>query len=242
MDKSARRGYNPNDEKDFTGNDLKKLSTAATDFHWLLNRGYPVKAASIFVGNRFQLTERQRMAMVRAVSGEESIRLRLAKELPADALRGGEVHIDGFNTIITLEVALSGSPVLVCMDGVVRDLAGVRGSYRIIDKTAAAVCLILKELKDFCIARAYFYLDAPVSNSGRLKALIGEIAEECRVNASVKVINSVDRTLSSMQNVITSDAIILERCKSWFNLNAGIIDKLPSLFKPVLYDGKCIVI
>ena len=39
------------------------------------------------------------------------------------------VHIDGFNTIITLEVALSGSHVFCCRDDVLRDLAGLRGTH-----------------------------------------------------------------------------------------------------------------
>lgn len=56
------------------------------------------------------------------------------------------VHIDGFNSVITLEVALSGSPVFVCRDGTIRDLAGLRGTYRIIDKTEDAIELILQKL------------------------------------------------------------------------------------------------
>lgn len=52
------------------------------------------------------------------------------------------VHIDGFNTVITLEVALSGSPVFYCRDGALRDLAGLRGTYRVIDKTQEAIELL----------------------------------------------------------------------------------------------------
>jgi hypothetical protein len=61
----------------------------------------------------------------------------------------GTVLIDGFNTFITLEVALSGSLVLQCADGTLRDLAGLHGSFRIVDKTVAAVDLVLKALGDF---------------------------------------------------------------------------------------------
>lgn len=33
----------------------------------------------------------------------------------------------------------------------------------------------------------------------------------------------MDVTLENLENVITSDAIILDKCKSWFNLNSRII-------------------
>ena len=46
--------------------------------------------------------------------------------------------VDGFNLIITIEVALSGGLVLDCADGTVRDLAGLRGSYHPVDETDGA--------------------------------------------------------------------------------------------------------
>lgn len=66
----------------------------------------------------------------------------------------------------------------MCMDGTYRDLAGLRGTYRLIDKTDAAIRLILSELQRLSVNRAVFWLDAPVSNSGRLKTRIAEIAEK----------------------------------------------------------------
>ena len=40
----------------------------------------------------------------------------------------------------------------------------------------------------------------------------------------VENINNVDSILETLDNVITSDAIILDKCKSWLNLNKKIID------------------
>ena len=40
-----------------------------------------------------------------------------------------------------------------------------------------------------------------------------------------EVIHNVDVTLENLENVITSDAIILDKCKSWFNLNSRIISE-----------------
>jgi len=47
--------------------------------------------------------------------------------------------IDGFNTIITLEVMLCGGILFECMDGTIRDLAALRGTYRIIPQTEDAI-------------------------------------------------------------------------------------------------------
>ncbi len=101
--------------------------------------------------------------------------------------------MDGFNTVITLEVALSDSLLLTGMDSTIRDLAGLRGTYRIVDKTVTAVELLLEKA------------------AGRALEVQAELHP------------SVDGLLSRMENVVTSDAIILDKCKSWYNLNRPLI-------------------
>ncbi len=169
------------------------------------------------------LSERQRLALLRAVSSEESIKMRKNKEMKSIPPEG-VVNIDGFNTIITLEVALSDSLLLKCMDGTIRDLAALRGTYRLIDKTDTAIMLIGKILESNKADKAVFYLDAPVSNSGRLKQRIIELLNQFTFEVQVEVINNVDAVLEKLDNVITSDAIILDKCVSWINLNARIIE------------------
>lgn len=205
MSKIVKRGYLPNDEKDFSSESVQKLYKAGQNLYYLLNQGYNIKGASVFVGNHYLLSERQRLALTRAISPAKNIKLRTDKEVKGN-LEGSIVNIDGFNTIITLEVALSDSLLLKCMDGTIRDLAGLRGTYRLIDKTQIAIMLIGEMLEKNKVKKAIFYLDAPVSNSGKLN------------------INNVDTKLETTDNVITSDAIILDKCKSWINLNKKIIE------------------
>ncbi len=216
MPEVVARGYCPTDERDFSRH-LDALRRAGNDLFYLINRGYPIKSASEFVGNHYLLSERQRLALTRSVSPEESILARKAKELPA-LPEGSTVHIDGFNTIISLEIAFAGSTLLLCMDGTVRDLAGLRGNYRLIDKTDMAIRAVRSVLEREKAGVAHFYLDAPVSNSGRLKARIAEIMEASPVQADFSVINDVDRALYTKDQVVTGDAIILDQCRSWFNL------------------------
>jgi hypothetical protein len=150
--------------------------------------------------------------------------LEIPKEICINNINSKEVNIDGFNTIITLEVALSKSLTLNCMDNTIRDLAGLRGTYRIIDKTIIAINYILETLDEKKVNKAIVYLDEPVSNSGKLKELILHLSNSYKVNVNVMVIPGVDSALSSLDNVITTDAIILNKCNSWINLNKYIIN------------------
>lgn len=224
MAKIVRRGYVPGDEKEFGAKAMEKINAAANDIYYLLNRGYNMKSASVFTGNHYMLSERQRLALARMVSPEGQLRIRIAK--CKEVLEKGEtVYIDGFNTIITLEIALSGTTLLKCMDGTIRDLAGLRGTYSLIDKTSEAVHLIGNALEDMGIGRAVFYMDAPVSNTGRLAACIhGELAKY-PFETETEVINNVDSVLSGLGNVVTGDAIILDKCVSWINFARRIVDK-----------------
>lgn len=228
----SRRGYVPEDEKQFTGKQLELLKKAADEVQFLLDRGYDVKPVTTFVGNHYMFSERQRLALARSVSSREWIAKRDNKELFQKEREDfpDKVHIDGFNTVITLEVALSGSPVFLCRDGTIRDLAGLRGTYRIIDKTQEAVERILRQLDLLNIAEACFYLDAPVSNSGRLSGLIRQCAEKYEVSVEVQIIPDVDRVLERLEGVVSSDAIILNRCPSWLNMMPGIVEKIESVW------------
>lgn len=219
---TVARGYQPKDALEFGPKALPKLTAAARELSFLLDRGYDIKAASTFIGNHHLLSQRQRMALARITSPGAVVQNRLAKELsrPPEAL-----VLDGFNTIITLEVALSGSLLLMGMDGAIRDLAGLRGSYRIVDKTRQAVELLLARLAELEVRQATFYLDQQVSNSGRLRELLLAAGEGNFPRVGVELHPRVDSVLCQMSGVVTSDAIILDRCGSWYNLGRDIIQR-----------------
>lgn len=217
MSKIGKRGYVPEDERDFSVKSMEKLKKAAKDICYLMEQEYPIKSASVFVGNHYLLSERQRLALVRSISVQKQIAIRRQKEI-VSLEEGATLYIDGFNTIITLEVAFSGSPLFLCMDGTIRDLAGLRGTYRLIDKTELAVKSIAKVLLKHKVKKAVFYLDAPVSNSGRLAQLLREHYEGMPFTLEIEVIHQVDSVLQKLNHVVTSDAIILDHADSWFNL------------------------
>ncbi len=220
---NAKRGSVPEDEKNFSPSAQETLRTAAGHIDYLINNGYDLKQASVFVGNHFLLSERQRLAITRSLATKDQLKSRREKEKTDFA--GGEAWIDGFNTIITLEVLLSGSVLFLGMDGTIRDLAALRGTYRIIQETGAAIRIMLDTLREMHAASAHILLDEPVSNSGRLKALIAEIGENAPLPLDIRITRDVDRALWEKENVISSDSIVLDHCKSWVNLMARCVDK-----------------
>lgn len=219
----AKRGYVPEDDKNFSPDAISKMKIASRHVNYLINEGYDIKQATTFVGNHFILSERQRLAIARSLSTTEQLNNRKAKE--KTSAEGCELWIDGFNTIITLEVMFSNSILYRGMDGTIRDLAALRGTYKIIPETTDAVKLLFDVLSDMNAESVHILLDEPVSNSGRLKALIADIGENYNIKLDIKVLKDVDRTLYDKENVITSDAIILDHCKSWINVMEKCLEK-----------------
>lgn len=227
----VRRGFVPTDEKEFSEKSIEKLKEAQKDIFMLINRGYPIKSASTFVGNHYLLSERQRIAVVRATSDSMSLEERSEKE--KSVAEDETVYIDGFNIIITLEVALSHSTLIKCMDGTIRDLAGLRGTYKIIDKTDMALKMIGETLESMKVKKAVFYLDKPVSNSGRLKSKILDMLEKYDFEVECELVDNADRALEDKDNVISSDAIVIDKSRSWINLAKMILEKSSEEFKYV---------
>lgn len=234
MRKNVKRGYCQNDIIDFNEKNLIKLKKASEECLYLLDHDYKIKNATIFVGNHYLLSERQRLSIARSLCKTEDVTNR--KNKINKNTKGITVNIDGFNAIIPLETALSGSLILECMDGSIRDLADLKGTYQIIEKTELAVNLIIRKLKELNIEKANIYLDKPISNSGRLKSLIMDIAKKNKFNVNVELIDHVDQFLYEKENVITGDSVILNKCVSWINLYKMIIDEIDYVWKIKLIE------
>lgn len=221
----AKRGFVPEDAKNFSPQALEIMRTASRHVCYLINEGYDLKQSTTFVGNHYLLSERQRLAIMRSVATRAQIEKRQKKQVSITELHGKEVWIDGFNTIITLEVLLSDSILFSCMDGTIRDLAALRGTYRLIPETEAAIHMLFDILREAKVSRVNILLDQPVSNSGRLKTCLAEISEEYPFALDIQILREVDRELYGKENVITSDSIILDHCVSWINLTSECLKR-----------------
>ena len=223
MADSVKRGFVATDIRDFSSKSIETLKLASSDVSAIIDRGYPIKSVSTFVGNHYQLSERQRIAIVRAVSPTVDVKTRLDKL--KTHCEDETVYIDGLNVIITLETMLSETTLIKCMDNTLRDLCGLRGTYKLIDKTVTAIRLIGEELANLKVSKVMFYLDSPVSNTGRLSQRIYELLQGFPFEVEVELVPNADVILESKSNVITSDAIILNKCYSWINLVYSIVCK-----------------
>jgi hypothetical protein len=229
-DKRIHRGPHPDDEKLFAPGQIPNLRAAVADFSLLLTKGYADKSALKLVGDRFSLTERQRMAVMRNACSDQQLASRRQRELKITDIAGRPIMLDGYNVLITIEAAMSGGLIFKGRDGCCRDLASIHGTYRKVTETIPAVELIGNFLKDAAIPKSRWLLDSPVSNSGRLKTLIGDLARRNDWNWEIELLFSPDAVLTKTDlTVASSDSVVLDGCKSWLNLATEIINtNLPS--------------
>jgi len=223
-DEIYKRGFDPDDSRWFSPEALHLLAKAQDEVQWLLDRGYKPGPVIEFIGSHYQLSSRQRSALQRSSCTMVQYDRRKASLLPLEAAKDGCIFIDGFNLIILLETALSGSPVILGHDGVYRDLAGVRGSYGLIGETDTALELLGLCLTELMVPEAVFYLDRPVSNSGRLRNRILEYAQKWNIPVCVDLVPNADAILTGIGRIVTGDSIILDQCTGWFNLSKKIMD------------------
>ncbi len=218
------RGAHPEDRRLFADDRLPILRTAVDELSWLLTRAYSMKGALKLVGDKYALTDRQRLAVSRAACSDQSKMRRASTRVEAASAQGEELIIDGFNLIITIEAALGRGVLMLCRDGCIRDLSSVHGSYRSIDETNRAIELIGESLESLRPALVGWVLDRPISNSGRLAKRVRDVARENGWNWSVELAFNPDAEIAASNRIaISSDSNLLDRVVRWLNLNRFLI-------------------
>ncbi|HNC45414.1 MAG TPA: DUF434 domain-containing protein [Acidobacteriota bacterium] len=217
-DNRTHRGAHPEDHTLFAPDQLERLRLATLELSWLLSRGYQLNSSLKLVGDRHSLRERQRLALSRTACPDHLLQLRDAKQIPLEAVHNQVIVIDGFNLIITLEAALSRGVLLLCQDGCIRDLSSVHGSYRSVIETESAIAIVGQMLALVQPAQVIWYLDKPISNSGRLAQKIRTTAEENAWNWEVEVVFNPDRMIIESGTIaLSSDSLVLDGSFRWVN-------------------------
>jgi hypothetical protein len=227
-DTRKHRGPHPEDRQLFAADVWPRLREATRDLSWLLSRGYAAVSALKIVGDRYSLDARQRVAVSRCACGEGALAARQRHRMePADIGRRA-LWIDGYNALTTIEAALSGGVLLHARDGCYRDMASMHGTYRKVHETIPAIELLGAVLSEWRVANCRWLLDQPVSNSGRLKALMRRAAETHGWDWQIELVADPDRVLcdadSSAEIVATSDSQVLDRARGWLNLARIAVD------------------
>lgn len=229
-DRRQHRGAHPQDADLFGARHLPGLRAALADLHWLLDRGYVERSALKLVGDRHGLRQRQRTALLRCACTAAQARARREREVGPRALRRGRLWIDAYNVLITVEAALAGGVLLLGRDRCLRDLASLHGSFRRVQETLPALELLGAALAAWGVSEAAWYLDRPVSNSGRLAARMRELGAARGWPWHVHIVKSPDAVLRRTPDVAaTADSAILDRCGAWFNLARRVVaSRVPS--------------
>jgi len=219
-DRRAHRGPHPEDGHLFAPANWPRLRAAAADYCWLLDRGYAHDSALKLVGDRYNLTARQRTAVSRCCCSAAELAGRRSREVSAAQLAGKILWIDGYNVLTTIEAALAGGVILIGREGAYRDMASMHGSYRRVAETIPALSLLGRTLASLQAAECRWLLDKPVSNSGRLKGIIERVAAEEGRNWTVELADDPDRLMSEQAGgvVATADSVVLDHYVCWFNL------------------------
>jgi len=229
-DKRTHRGAHPADGRLFATAVIDDLRKAVADFSLLLSKGYAQKSALKLVGDRFSLTGRQRLAVMRSACSDEQLFARIQRRVDISALDGEMLAVDGYNLLITVEAALSGGVILLGRDGCYRDLASIHGTYRKVAETMPAIELVGEFLNETGIRQVLWLLDSPVSNSGRLKTLMDRLAAEHGWPWRAELAVSPDAVLKKTDSIVaSSDSVVLDACRRWVNLATEIVkQKIPA--------------
>src|SRR3972149_2180091 len=205
---------------------FKDLQKAAEDFRYLLNRGYPRKAALELVGNRYKLTFDERHLLHRGVFSDSDSESRRKKIISIKEVQNKDLAIDGHNVLITIEAGLSGRPLVLADDGFFRDISGLSGSFKKTEGTEEAVQLIIGVLKKWKPRKTLFLFDAPISMSGKLAEEIRDRLRQANLPGDAKAVKVPEKILIGFPGVIaTSDTAIINPSKKVLDLAGYIITK-----------------
>ena len=208
MPNQRNRGKNSNDDSLF-GSDIiqQKLKEASLQL----------------VGNKHRLNVIQQQAVRGMSASQQQIERRKSHDIAFDNLDNETIIIDGFNLLIILESVLSGAYVFKGLDEAYRDLSGVHGTYKRVQQTENVLLIVGNLLKKH---KVIWVFDKPVSNSGKLKTMFRETAEQHDFNWEIILDNNPDKVLAKSDHIVVSaDAWILDRAERWLNLGAYIIEQ-----------------
>lgn len=198
------------------------LLAAAADLRHLLGRGYPRTRCLGLVGDRHALDAAQRDLLNRGVFAPAQAARRRRRLLGAKDCAGQVVAVDGHNQLITLETALAGGRLLWADDGVVRDIARAARSHRPGPRTLTAAGLLLDDLRE--AAGVIFFLDAPLSHSGRLAADLRALLAARGRAGDAAAVKAPDRALIAHPGPVASgDSAVIDRVAQPLDLAGGVI-------------------
>jgi hypothetical protein len=204
------------------------LPKAATDFRFLLSRGYPRGAALELVGNRYNLEHTARQLLHRGVFAPALAAARRAKLRLLGDLPGQPLAVDGHNVLITLECAGRRLPLAAADDGFIRDVGQVSRAFQVSPATDRVLILLADYLAGHQAGPLEVFYDAPLSFSGELARRTVEIWGARGLPVMARAVPVPERELVSFSwPVATSDTALIDACEAVVDLAGEIIRQHP---------------
>jgi hypothetical protein len=221
-----------------TGYIREQFYTAAKDYLYLLENGYPVKSIVKLVGDRYELSSAERVLLYRGLIKKEKLSVR-SKMKCRDIPKHSKLYIDGFNVIRTIGSYLNGNFVFRSMDGFLRDVSELHRKALKREVLERSLRLVLDYLEKFFPREVIFYFDKPVSHSGKTTQFTNTEIKNRNLNGGAFMVFSPDRELKNVVNgiICTADSAIIESAKvPVFDLPSAVLtDRFsPAIFS--LYD------
>lgn len=207
---------------------LERLRSAAADFRYLLQKGYPRVASLTLVGNRYDLTYTARQLLHRGVFDPAEAERRRNKLILLAALGGRRLGLDGHNVLITLECGLRGLPLVAGDDGFIRDVGEVSGSYRTSAITDAALIMLAQYLREHRPGPMMVWYDAPLSRSGELASRTRAIFRHYHLAGDARTAAVPEKCLIAFDGpVATSDSALIDQVGTAVDVAGEIIRQWP---------------
>lgn len=192
---------------------------AVIDYRYLVERGYARASGLKLVGDRYQLDSTQRSMLYRGIASSDEVARRVAKLTPD--VGGRALSVDALNVLYTVANYLYGRVLYISLDGLLRDAAEVHGAQlgaspgrgEVLEN---AVSLVIEWLSEKRPSRVDFYVDEPVSLSGRLAERLRAALRSAGLAGTASTVRSADFPLKHVESAVvaTSDSTIIDASRS----------------------------
>jgi len=201
---------------------ISKLREPVRDLRYLLDQGYPMESAVNFVSNHYRLPLDERHLLARCVFSKREAANNHRKAVPAAAVKGRRLGVDGYNVLITLESIISGKQVIRCDDGYIRDLRAIFGKYRAGPATSRAICELVRMMARARPKEVLVFFDKQVSRSGELAAEVRRQLDRAKLKGNAIAVGGVDMKLRGFEVVASSDRAVINRATGVWDMPAEL--------------------
>jgi len=166
-----------------------------------------------------------RNVLERVVFTGEEARARRARLVPYDDVRGQPIVVDAYNQLIGLECLLAEAPLFLAEDGVVRDIAAVRGGFKRTPATDRSIELICRLFARLGVESVRFVLDQQVAKSGELAAPLRHAIARVGLDGDASTSRHADRSVrrAAVNAVVcSSDRAIMDAAPRVFDVVRAI--------------------